>query len=118
MDSSIFVNPQTWDLDVDTSGNIAVASDRYRMVQDVSTACRTFLGECWYDTTKGVPYWSDIFTGVMPPLELIKARLVEAALTVPGVVGAQVFITSIDGRQISGQIQITDTEGVIAAAVF
>lgn len=115
---SIFVDPDSWDLSVDTDGNIAVASDRYRMLQDACTAIRTFLAECWYDTTLGIPYWDEVFTGVAPPLEVIKARMVAAALTVPGIVGAQVFITSIDGRTLSGQVQVTDKDGVIAAASF
>ncbi len=116
MASTLYLDPAAWDLRLDAAGNIAVATEPYRLAQDAASAIRTFLGECYYDTTIGVSYWADIL-GHNPPLQLIKADLVNAALTVPGVVAAQVFIVSAD-RAVSGQVQVTDAAGNITAAAF
>lgn len=105
-----------WDLVLDVDGNIAVASDPYSLAQDAASAVRLRKGELWYDTTKGVDY-SDVL-GRMPPLALLKARLVAAALTVPGVVAAQCFVESAAGRTVTGQVQVTDEDGVLVPAAF
>ena len=113
---TIFLLPSTWDLALDSSANIALASDPYAQAQDAASALRTFAGEVFYDTTQGIPYWEQIL-GHRPPLALMKAKFVDAALTVPGVVSAQVFLTSAD-RTVSGQVQITDSTGTVSAAGF
>lgn len=113
---TLYLN-ENWDLCLDANGNIALASEPYSLAQDAASACRTFLGECWYDTTIGVPYWTDIL-GHFPSLSLVKADLVAAAMTVPGVDSAQVFITGVVDRQLQGQIQVTDSTGNVSAASF
>jgi hypothetical protein len=115
--NTIFLDPLTWDWTLDASGNIALASAPYSLAQDCCSAIRTFLGECWYDQTIGVPYWQDIL-GHYPSLSLVKADLVAAAMTVPGVASAQVFITGVVNRKLTGQVQITDTTGTTTAASF
>jgi len=114
---TLYLDPSAWDLTLDTSGNIALASNPYALAQDAASACRTFAGECWYDTTQGVAYWQDIL-GKMQPLELVRADLVAAALTVPEVVSAQCFFSGLVNRQLTGQIQVTDANGVTSAAGF
>ncbi|KAA1013038.1 hypothetical protein FVF58_09615 [Paraburkholderia panacisoli] len=114
---SLYLDPATWDLAVDASGSIAVCADPYALAQNAATAIRTFLGEVYYDTTIGVPYWSDIL-GHFPSLAVVKADLVAAAETVTGVTSAQVFITSVVNRQLSGQVQVTDANGNVSAASF
>jgi hypothetical protein len=115
--NSLYLNPQTWDLAVDSSGSIAVCSDPYALAQNAATACRTFLKDCYYDQTIGVPYLQNIL-GQLPTLQYVKAQLVSAAEAVPGVESAQVFITSFANRQIAGQIQVTDSAGTTTAANF
>ena len=122
MMNTLFLNPTvnqigSWDLTLDSSANIAMASSPYSLAQDAASAIRTFLGEVYYDTTQGVPYWNGII-GVLPPIAYMKSQFIKAALTVPGVVAAQVFITGIVGRQVQGQVQVTDTNGVLSAAGF
>lgn len=114
---TLFLNPNTWDLVLDASRNIALANAPYALAQDAASAIKTFLGEVYYDASLGLPYWDEIL-GHRPPLEILKADLVKAALTVPGVVAAQVFLSDVAGRQVTGQVQITDTLGVISAAGF
>lgn len=114
---SLLLDRDAWDLVLDSSGNIAACSEPYSMAQDVATACRTFKGELIYDSKDGVPYFSDIL-GQWPPLSLVRERLKSAALSVSGVVAAQVIITGVDGRTLSGQAQFTDTDGVISTVTF
>lgn len=107
---SLLLDRTVWDLVLDTSGNIAVATEPYARAQDVACACRLFARELWYATNKGIPYFSDIL-GHWPPLEVVRAKLIEAALTVPGVVSAQVVISEFKNRAIVGQVQFIDTTG-------
>lgn len=95
---------------MDASGNWAMASNPYAIAQDVASAVKLFLGELWYQTNKGVPYWSEIL-GQWPPLELVRANIEAAALTVPQVVQARCTITAFEGRVISGQILVIDQDG-------
>jgi hypothetical protein len=106
-----------WDLVLDSAGNIAMATPPYSLAQDVASAVRLFLGELWYDTTKGVPYFEDVL-GKLPPLALLTGYIENAALTVPGVVSAQCIISAFDSREITGQIQFVDETGVANAVNF
>jgi len=117
MPNTLYLDPQAWDLVLDSSGNIAMASPPYALAQDAASAIRTFIGECWYDVTVGIPYWQQIL-GKFPPIALMKAQFVAAALTVPGVTAAQAFITGIVDRKVTGQVQVTDASGVVSFASF
>ena len=99
-----------WDLFTDASGNIAVVSDPYAIAQSVASACKVFKGEEWYDTTAGIPYFEKIL-GKPPSITFIKAQLVNAASSVPGCYNPIVYISALNNRQISGQIQFTDALG-------
>lgn len=101
----------TFDLCLDAFGNIAVASAPYSIAQDVATQLSTFLGECWYDTSQGVPYWQKIF-GQNPPASYVVSVLEEQALQVPDVATAKATLFGLNNaRGLIGQILITDTDG-------
>jgi hypothetical protein len=121
---TILLDVSTWDYVVDASGNWAVADEPYALAQDVSSACRLIKGELWYDTTQGIPYLNlnggaggpnndSNVLGETPPLAVVQEYLVQAALTVPGVVSAVAVIESFNAttRQVVGQVQFTDTNG-------
>jgi len=114
---TLLLEPTIWDLTVDVAGNIAVAKAPLALAQDAASALRTFLGEVYYDTTLGIPYFGQIL-GQLPPLSLLRTYFVEAALTVPDVVSAQCFFTSFTGRVLSGQVQLVDDLGNVTAAGF
>jgi len=114
---TLLLDTQTWDLAVDAIGNIAVATVPYARAQDAASNIRTFAGEPYYDTTLGVPYWEQVL-GKAPPISLMKSLWNSAALEVPGVVGARTFIDSWEDRTVTGQVQVTDDAGAIAAAGF
>lgn len=114
---TLLLDTERWDLVADAGGNIAVASDPYSQAQDAASAIRLFEGELYYDTTKGVPYWSQIL-GLAPPISYMKAKFVAAAMTVPGVTAAKAFLAAITRRVVSGQVQITNKNGQTSAASF
>lgn len=117
MADTIYLDPDTWDWTADADGNIRVATGHYALAQDAASAIRLFINELYYDTSQGIPYFSQIL-GQMPPTSLMKAWFVRQALTVPGVVSAKAFITRWEGREVNGQVQITDALGNTAAASF
>lgn len=117
MTTTLYLDPQTWDLAIDADGNIATASGAYRLAQDCASAIRTFAGEVWYDTTIGVPYFSQIL-GQSATVALLKAQFEAAARTVDGVADVAVFITSIDDRVVTGQVQVTGADGASGVANF
>jgi hypothetical protein len=112
MASTLLLQRDVWDLAVDAAGNIAVASEPYAQVQDVASACRTFAGECYYDTSRGVPYFEQVFSGVTPT-PILKARMAAEAKTVPGVASAIVALRPISNRVVTGQVQITLDDGTV-----
>lgn len=114
---TFLLDQEAWDLVLDLSGNIAVASDPYSQAQDAASAIKLFRGEAIYDTAKGVPYWTKIL-GLAPPLTLVKSEFEDAALTVPGVATAASYITSFTQRHLQGQVQIVNEEGLTSVAGF
>lgn len=115
--ATLYLDPKTWDLTVDVSGNIAVATEPYSLAQDAASAIKTFQGEVYYATNIGIPYFQQIL-GKYPSIAFMKAQFVAAALTVPGVVSAKCFITAIEERRVRGQVQATDANGVTSVAGF
>lgn len=113
---TILLDTILWDAVLDVNGNIAIASAPYAVAQDAASAIRTFQSEVYYDTTVGVDYAQIL--DETPPIELVKESLVTAALTVPDAAAAQCFISSTTGRTLSGQVQVTDVAGGLAAANF
>ena len=114
---TLLLNLDGWDLCVDARGNIAMASDTYSLSQDAASAIKLFLGEYIYNTSLGIPYFEQIL-GKHPPANLVKSLMIEAALTVPGVVSADVFFSSVSNRQVIGQVRVADLNGNISTASF
>ena len=108
--STLALDNEAWDLVLDINGNWALGNAPYSIAQDVATAVKTMLGECWYDTTLGMPY-QDTILGYTPSLPLVRQQIITEALKVPNVVNAMVVFVGLVGRVLSGQIQIIDTDG-------
>lgn len=114
---TLYLDPVAWDLRLDSNGNIAVADAPYQLAQDAASAIRTFIGECFYDTSLGVPYFDQIL-GHAPSLSLMKTRFEAAAKTVPGVISAKVYIQSYVNRSVTGTVHVTDRAGAATSATF
>lgn len=115
--NTLLLDRTQWDLVLDSGGNIAMARPGYALAQDVASAVRLFLGELFYDTSIGIPYFEEIL-GQLPPISLITGYVEKAALTVPGVVTARCIISSFNNREIVGQVQFIDENGVANNATF
>jgi hypothetical protein len=114
---TVLLDPLAWDLCLDASGNLAMASPPYSQAQDAASAIRLFAGELYYDVSQGIPFWSEIL-GRLPAIALMKAKFEASALTVPGVVSATCYISSVADRVVSGQVQIVNDAGQTAVAGF
>lgn len=113
--ATLLLDQTAWDLCLDASGNIAVANAPYSIAQDVASQLKTFLGECWYDTSQGMPYWQGIL-GKRPPTSYITAALEAQALLVPDVEDATATIGGLNTKRGAiGQVLITDTDSTLAA---
>ena len=108
--NTIILDTEAWDMVIDSYGNIAMAQPPYALAQDVASAVRLFVGELWYDTAKGIPYFEDIL-GQQPPVSLITGYIEKAALSVPGVVSARCIINSYVSRELAGQLLFIDETG-------
>lgn len=115
MADTFLLQRDAWDLCVDAARNIAVASSPYAPLQDAASAGRTFAGEPWYDTTQGIPYFGQVFTGGQP-VQILKARMTQAAQAVPGVASARVVLSGLTARTVTGQLQVTLDDGSVLAA--
>lgn len=114
---TLLLDQSAWDLVLDANGDIALAENPYSISQDVASAIKTFLGECYYDTSLGLPYFSDIL-GENPPLSFVKQQIINAALSVPEVVDANVSFLSFNGRSLTGQVQVIDQTGQTLGVTF
>lgn len=115
--NTLLLDRTAWDLVLDAAGNIALATKPYAVAQDVASAIKLFRGELFYDTGKGIPYWTEVL-GQLPPLALVRERLRTAALTVPDVVDAVPTITAFENRRLSGYVEITLTDGTTQTVSF
>ncbi|MCH7381599.1 MULTISPECIES: hypothetical protein [Acinetobacter] len=107
---TLLLDQDTWDLVLDAEGNLASAAEPYAVAQDVASAVKLFESELWYDTSKGIPYFSQVL-GYLPPPSLLYSYFKNAALSVPTVTTAKVVLNPMDDRTVTGQIQFTDTSG-------
>lgn len=107
--NTLYLIPKTWDLVLDSNGDIALAKDPYAKAQDVASAVRLFSGELYYNTDKGIPYFEETL-GKKQSFSLYRYRLIQAALSVPGVLSADADIEHKDGRKAAGSVRFTDQE--------
>lgn len=118
--NTMYLDPVSWDLALNSSASLAMATEPWSLAQDAASAIRTFQGEVYYDTTLGVPYWAKVL-GVYPKpsVAYMKKLLADAAMGAsPDIASVKVFFTSFSNRQLSGQVQVTSVAGVVSIASF
>lgn len=108
--NTLLLDQAEWDLVLDISGNIAMASEPYSIAQDVASAIRVFEGDLWYDQTQGIPYFERVL-GQAPSMQYLQSQIEARARTVPGVVQAQCVFVRVENRVLRGQCKIIDTTG-------
>jgi len=117
-----------WDLAVDVYGNIATVGDAtpasaqtgpgMRLAQDVSTRCRAWNGEVYYDTTQGIRY--DTILGMAPNLAVVQNAFNTEALKVPEceTAIAQFQFAAGSVREITGTVTVADVNGNSGQVTF
>ena len=109
--NTLLLDSTTWDLVVDATGNIALATPPYATAQNVACAIRVFKGECWYNTALGLPYLGSIL-GHAQSSALFRADVEQTARTIEGVASATCLLTAISPqRRLSGMVELTTTNG-------
>lgn len=114
---TLYLNNDSWDLELDAFGNFKLKSNKDQIAQDVASAVRVFIGECWYDNTQGMPYMDSIL-GKNPSSAFLRAKIEAAALTVPQVVATTVTRLQLVNRVLTGEILIQDSLGQTTTVTF
>ena len=114
---TLLLDIDTWDLTLDSGGNIATTRDGYGIAQNVANAVRLFTNDAWYDPDRGIPHFL-VDLGRMPEGGVFRSRVRSAALTVDGVADATAEITGVENRTLRGTISLTTTGGDTADVAF
>lgn len=109
---TLFLMPATWDLTLDSSGNIAVATEEYQQAQDIATSCRVFYGDDFYNKTDGIPYVESILGQSKFPLALYQQNLHDRSMLVPEIVSVEVRLNTLQDRVLTGSIIFTNENGI------
>jgi hypothetical protein len=109
---SLVLNWDTWDLQLDSNNNLALWTDYNSSVaQDAACAIKTFLGDCWYNNTLGLPYFQKVF-GQQPPLSYISAKIIAQCLTMANITRA-VVLTLGTKTVLIGATKLTQLTGTV-----
>lgn len=118
MARTIYLDPQTWDLALDVEGNIASATSTYQRAQDICSACRVFRGDLYFNQSEGIPYLESILGKNTYPIGLYQSELQRAALSVEGVISANIKLNQLNNRILTGMIEFTDIENNTATVAL
>lgn len=112
------LDTSSWDLMLDGGGNLAITDGGYSVAQDVASSCLVFSGECYYDTSLGIPWKTDVL-GMRPTPGFIQQKMQAEAkkLTIVDQALANVFFDK-KTRSMRGSIRVTDTDGNVAQAIL
>ena len=110
---TLYLNPDSWDITLDSSGRIARSTQAYAIAQNVANAVRLFTGEAYFAQDEGIPHFEIELGYTRPALSVLRARIREAALNVEGVQDAQVNINTpvSSDRRLTGEILLTVAVG-------
>lgn len=112
MPTTLYLDPDSWDLAVDAARNIAVATGPYATAQTVANSARLWKGEAPFNTDRGIPYESVL--GGQYSERVLASMYEDEAMTVPNVQSvAAVLQFNRSSRKLGGQSQITLTDGAI-----
>jgi len=101
------------DMDI-TNGELSFVTGKEAIAQDITMALRTFLGECVYDLSVGVPWLQAIIGQPNPNMESAKLIIDQIVLARPGVTGTDtqaVFDRATKTMAVTGYV--TSIEGEI-----
>lgn len=108
---TLYLNPDSWDITLDSSGRIARSTQAYAIAQNVANAVRLFTGEAFFAMDEGIPHFDIELVKTRPALSVLRARMREAALNVEGVLDAQITLNDVQERKLTGEILLTVADG-------
>ena len=108
---TLYLNPDSWDITLDSSGRIARSTQAYAIAQNVANAVRLFTGEAFFAMDEGIPHFDIELGKTRPALSVLRARMREAALNVEGVLDAQITLNDVQERKLTGEILLTVADG-------
>lgn len=108
---TLYLNPDSWDITLDSSGRIARSTQAYAIAQNVANAVRLFTGEAFFAMDEGIPHFDIELGKTRPALSVLRARMREAALNVEGVLDAQITLDDVQERKLTGEILLTVADG-------
>lgn len=112
--STLFLDPDSWDLTLDASRSIALATYPYEQAQTVANACRLWRGEAPYNTNRGMPYDTAILGKQLPQRVLAGWYETEAvSVGCSPAVASAVAVLQYGNRALTGQIQCTLDDGTV-----
>lgn len=118
MPSSLQLDADSWDIGLDDTGALAVASEEHTILQDACAAAQTWLGEVHYDQSLGVSYEDAVLSG-QTPSAFYAADVENAVQAVPGVAAATCHLLAPQkDRQHTGILVITTTTGHTAYVAY
>ena len=108
---TLYLQPESWDITLDSSGRIARSVQAYAIAQNVANAVRLFTGEAFFAMDEGIPHFDIELGKTRPALSVLRARMREAALNVEGVLDAQITLNDVQERKLTGEILLTVADG-------
>lgn len=100
---SLPLKTDAWDIYLNSNGDMFLADNDSSIAQDVASSVRTFSGECWYNTTLGMPYFESIF-GKNPPQSFVVDNIKTQAFTIVEVNSVNVLGVGLVDRTLKGVI--------------
>lgn len=96
----------SWDVFVDSIGNLATIDENARLAQDVASSVRVFKGELPFDIERGVNYDKPDENR-----ETLNYEMNEQARLVEGVADSVVIFEELKDRTLKPVIYVTNEEG-------
>ena len=108
---TLYLQPDSWDITLDSSGRIARSTQAYAIAQNVANAVRLFTSEAFFAMDEGIPHFDIELGKTRPALSVLRARMREVALNVEGVLDAQITLDDVQERKLTGEILLTVADG-------
>lgn len=96
---------EDWDITLAENGTLATVDTDYATAQKVANEVRLFTQDAFFNQQNGIPHFN-IELGSLPPQQILKQRIKQAALAVEGVVSATVSFSSLEDRVLTGAVNV------------
>ncbi len=113
MAKTLLLDPKTWDLHVDETGMLPLATGTYAIAQNVANQTRLFTKDAYFAQDDGIPHFA-VTLGRYPAQSVMRTRIIEQALSVDEVDSAKVSFSRFEDGVLTGNIQIITTSGETA----